>query len=241
MKTILFADIDDSLVYSVRTLTDHALRAKVGAYKNDGSINSYFTPKSLQLLAQFKDMLIIPVTGRTYQSLLNVTLPFEGHKVIAHGNIILDENNRFVDDYNPSNNNPFAAQNTALFEQYKTLLRQRLGAQADELRMNVVSELGINCYLSIKGDSSLIDEVYAIVKDFMPGPVVHMNNRNIAILPEQKSKMTAVTYLIDRLKKQYGELFTIGLGDSHSDLPFMQLCDYLIYPQQSQIAERYYA
>jgi len=64
---------------------------------------------------------------------------------------------------------------------------------------------------------------------------LHRNGNNLAILPRSLGKEHAVHYLIKQLTNEWGELLTIGIGDSLIDGAFMAECDYSITPRGSQL------
>jgi phosphoserine phosphatase len=40
---------------------------------------------------------------------------------------------------------------------------------------------------------------------------------------------------MERLREQYPQALFIGIGDSHTDLPFLRLCHYAMLPRVGQI------
>ncbi|MBY0573527.1 MAG: HAD hydrolase family protein, partial [Undibacterium sp.] len=65
---------------------------------------------------------------------------------------------------------------------------------------------------------------------------LHRNGNNIAVLPKSLNKAHAVRYLQKKLQEEYGEIMSLGMGDSKSDAQFMACCDYAIIPKQTQLA-----
>ena len=65
----------------------------------------------------------------------------------------------------------------------------------------------------------------------LDGYVVHENARAFSWLPAFLNKKQAVAYL----KQHYPADLHLGMGDSHSDWDFMQLCDFQVLPQASQL------
>ena len=63
---------------------------------------------------------------------------------------------------------------------------------------------------------------------------LHCNGNNLALMVKGAQKHDAVRRVTAELK-QDGPLVTIGAGDSLTDLPFMQICDFALVPQASQI------
>ncbi|WP_239649596.1 hypothetical protein [Methylocucumis oryzae] len=63
----------------------------------------------------------------------------------------------------------------------------------------------------------------------------HLNSNNLAILPDAIRKERAVAFLLARYQQQAGEIFSIGAGDSLTDVPFLALCDYALIPSNTQL------
>ena len=64
---------------------------------------------------------------------------------------------------------------------------------------------------------------------------VHRNDNNLAYLPAWLSNRHAVGYLIEKLRLKAPDAPVIGIGDSVSDVGFMDLCDFAMTPTQSQL------
>ena len=63
----------------------------------------------------------------------------------------------------------------------------------------------------------------------------HLNGNNLAVLPRIINKESAVDYLIQTYRQQHSDLVFFGAGDSHTDAPFMALCDYALIPRNTQL------
>lgn len=66
--------------------------------------------------------------------------------------------------------------------------------------------------------------------------ILHINNNNIAFIPNSISKKEAVSFVKQKIDPD-DNILALGMGDSISDLQFMQTCDFVCYPQKSQIAK----
>jgi len=76
------------------------------------------------------------------------------------------------------------------------------------------------------------DQLVREIKEFVEDEyIIHYNDNNIALIPEFLDKKYAVSYL----KEKFNPDLTIGAGDSLSDLNFMHLCDFRMFPGNSQI------
>ena len=63
------------------------------------------------------------------------------------------------------------------------------------------------------------------------------NDNNVALLPNCITKRAAVEYVLND-KRARDEYLALGIGDSLSDLGFMDVCDFWITPRGSQIAKQ---
>ena len=85
---------------------------------------------------------------------------------------------------------------------------------------------------------TLLDSIIKLHPYILDGSLYwHLNGNNLAVLPKIINKESAVRYLIDNYKQQHPDLLTFGAGDSHSDAPFMALCDYALIPKNTQLFE----
>ena len=70
---------------------------------------------------------------------------------------------------------------------------------------------------------------------------MHRNGNNAAFLPPFLGKEHAVAYLLPELRRRHPDAPVIGIGDSLTDAPFMQLCDFAMMPAGSQLAAAAFA
>ena len=236
--TVVLTDIDDCLILSKRKCPDH-LPLTEGGKNSAGDIISYFTSHHFALMNMFNTSdMVIPVTGRNSAALFRMNANFSSYKIVSHGGIILDEDNNVDKGYLNSLSETFS-----LLEEYRHTLIDEISTfitdNSLKVRCNTVSDSGIPMYLSIKSDndheSSLSFILESIsIPDFF---TIHLNGRNLALIPKSISKENACKYLIEHKLNHLDPLLLIGVGDSCTDLPFMHLCDYAIYPKNSQIQQ----
>jgi hydroxymethylpyrimidine pyrophosphatase-like HAD family hydrolase len=116
------------------------------------------------------------------------------------------------------------------------------------MKIRFIEDFGIGFYLcakSSKNDEMELDTLEKTARDCREAnafPVrIFRNGNNISLLPEWLDKRSAVEYLIKRFSDgDRCEILSIGMGDSHSDISFMNSCDYAIVPRRSQIAESFF-
>ncbi len=118
----------------------------------------------------------------------------------------------------------------------------RTAAGVQPINARVLEEDGIPLYLLAKHDHADAEALHKVVAASIPvmpaGWTLHLNGNNAALLPPHLGKQHAVAYLLPHLRARYPDAPVIGIGDSHTDAPFMQLCDFAMLPTQSQLAER---
>jgi hydroxymethylpyrimidine pyrophosphatase-like HAD family hydrolase len=83
-----------------------------------------------------------------------------------------------------------------------------------------------NCPMSLRETIFSQLKAIAITEYF-----IHQNDRALSFLPLFINKKFAVQYLIEK----YQPSLTLGVGDSLTDLSFMALCDFRIFPKNVQI------
>ncbi|MDR2689419.1 MAG: hypothetical protein LBB76_06640 [Azoarcus sp.] len=242
LKKFLFVDLDDTLFQSRRKCParDDLIPA---AYLKDGSAHSFATPTQGSLFALFqREATIIPVTARNADAFRRVRLDFPHGGIIDYGGVIIAPDGR------PET--PWLERSAALAARALAMLKalhQRIETQAvasgATVRVRIIKDFGIPFYLCAKsqeGDEDALDAIEAMVRhDGAALPLrVHRNGNNLAMLPDWLDKRPAVEHMIERLRRAHGEIITIGMGDSLSDLAFMHACDYALVPRASQIAAR---
>lgn len=233
MKILLFADLDDTLFTSARKAPPGATHLPA-AYLRDGSPISYASPAQQTLLAHWQaHALVIPTTARNHDAYRRVRLSFTQHAIIDHGGIILNPDGIPDRDWLARSRDLAASSHADL-----AMFAARVGD--DSLNTRLITDHDIPFYLMVKspsGDLAALDRAATRLRPQL-GDAYRLlcNGNNLAILPVWLDKAHAVAHLQDRYRAQYGAILSIGMGDSASDLPFMQRCDYLLTPVGSQIA-----
>lgn len=233
MKILLFADLDDTLFSSARKAPPSEAHLPV-AYLRDGSPISYASPVQQALLAHWQaHATVIPTTARNHDAYRRVRLPFAQHAIIDHGGIILNPDSTPDHDWLTRSRDLAAGSHREL---------TRLAGHVADAALNtrLIADHDIPFYLLVKspsGDLAALDRAAARLRPQLGDDyrLLH-NGNNLAVLPAWLDKAHAVVHLQTHYRAQYGAILTIGMGDSTSDLPFMQRCDYLLTPAGSQIA-----
>ena len=233
----IFADLDDSLFQTKRKCptTGTLFTAAKDRY---GMPLSYFTGEQKVLLTLLQQGTLIPVTGRNTAALDRVQLSFTSYRITSHGAMVLDSNGKPDEEW------------LALIQAQCMQWRENLSAvlvliekhivNANlALRCRVIEDQGVSVYVSIKGEEGALQYLLATVWELWKaeGVQVHHNGENMALLPPFANKARAVAFLMQRLHDNGVSPLFMGIGDSLTDLPFLQLCHYAIIPRGSQIQE----
>ena len=244
MQSYIFLDLDDTLFQTLRkcALGADDPKLQVRAFLPDGTPNSYATHKQQWLWHWLdKGFKIVPVTGRDIHAFDRVMLPFQEEVVLNHGAVILDKN-RTVDSV------WMDGMMQALPDYHEKLLEVWANVEAycrrhTGFKSRLVRDFGITWYGVIKhADGTeaalrpLLDNIIKTHPSILDGSLYwHINGNNLAVLPKIINKESAVRYLIEGYQQQHPELLTFGAGDSHTDAPFMGLCDYALIPKNTQL------
>lgn len=238
-KTYLFADLDDSLFSAKHKLDEHQ-QLKPAALLKNGSPFSFMDEKHQAFLTTMRPFEIIPVTARNFDSFSRVQLPFNSFKIINFGAMILDQNNKLVNDWHQIIV-PKVEQSKAELVNFFSYLESKTGI--DQVSVRLINDYDLTLYLLIKSINhhalEILDELADDLAQYIDPKAfrIQRNGNNLTVVPIWLNKSYAVRYLKDMLQKQHTKILTIGMGDSHSDLAFMHQCDYALYPIKSQIRQ----
>lgn len=236
MSIVVFADIDDTLI---QAKNPHPSNAALDNHHFAGGrkSSSFATVQQQKLIALFAAHEFIPVTGRSAAALERLDITFSGFKVVDHGAIILDQHNQvlkgwqvLLDEYSQ----PWGA----LLQRFNTDINALIKKNKLPLRCRLISDFDIPCYLSVKGEPDAMAALEELGTAFCQSAAharVHRNGSNMAFLPPYACKKAAVEFLKKQYLAQDEDTLFLGVGDSHSDLPYMQSCHFLMMPATSQI------
>lgn len=247
-RPIAFVDLDDTLFQTLRKCPpeEHA-HLTLGATATNG-MHSMMTRRQ----RAFVDWLLagaetIPVTARSSEAYGRVAIRFGHEAIVANGAVVLDADGRPDPLWAEIMARDLAAHRGMLDD---LIGRGRAVAQSvglDTRSWIVTEDIGADeplcAYAVFKqndGDGRRLDELArALSSAFdLRAWTIHHNGNNFALLPPALSKRRAVEFLLERLRAGDPARPAIGLGDSLTDLPFMQACDFWGAPGESQLSQR---
>ncbi|RIZ66683.1 MAG: hydrolase [Methylococcales bacterium] len=244
MQSYIFLDLDDTLFQTLRKcpLGADDPHLQVRASLADGTGNSYATQKQQWLwhwLAQgFK---IVAVTGRDSLAFDRVSLPFQEEVVLNHGAVILTKQREIDQVWMTNMKQNLPVYHEKLLELWQAIITY---CQQDSgYKTKLIEDFDITWYGVIKHVEAteialtpLLNNIIKLHPHIQDGSLYwHLNGNNLAVLPKIINKESAVSYLMAQYKQQHPELLTFGAGDSHTDAPFMSLCDYALIPKNTQL------
>jgi hydroxymethylpyrimidine pyrophosphatase-like HAD family hydrolase len=238
MSIVVFTDIDDTLIQTKRKC-ESGTEMAVTAFDKDAQPASFSSVGQLRFYNWCNDQRLIPVTGRNKEALDRVSLAFNTYKVIDHGAIILDEYNKIEADWLRVLNRE-STQWQEILTHYVEEVLAIITKQRLSLRCRIITDFGFPCYISIKGEPDDLLKLNGIGERFCQqadNARVHINGKNMALLPPYACKKRAVEFLQKILITGQSNLLFLGVGDSNSDLAFMSSCHFQVIPSVSQISQ----
>nr|WP_245344404.1 sucrose-6-phosphate hydrolase [Asticcacaulis solisilvae] len=201
---------------------------------NDGSPSGYATVRQESLLKWLRVGKLIPVTARSREALSRADIE-QAPAICGNGGCILLDDGE-IDQAWHDQLLAQARDGEAVDDVYAALT----GAlDTAAFRHWVAAENGMPQFIVVKsnrdGGEVLADIERDLVHRLPDGWRVHRNDNNLAYLPPWLSKRHAVRYLIEKLRADAPDAPVIGIGDSVSDVGFMDLCDFAMTPTQSQL------
>lgn len=242
MELFVFLDLDDTIFQTQRKCPEKA-KITPAAFLKDGSPISFFTEKQQRLfnLLQAKTRLI-PTTARNKDAFYRACVEQFDYAIITHGGIILNADGSLHSQWfelMESKIKPLLPKLQALEKQLQNFANK----EKIPYKIRLIEDFGLTFYLSVKHQHR-DNQALKLILDNVVNPYLesqkldfycHLNDNNLAILPKFLNKAPAVSYLQQQLKQEYKEYLSFGMGDSLTDMPYMQLCDYFITPTNSQI------
>jgi hydroxymethylpyrimidine pyrophosphatase-like HAD family hydrolase len=263
MKALIFIDLDDTLFQTPRKCPPEVTLLPATSDLH-GGIGSYMTHVQRSLFERLRqDSLIVPTTARDTPAFRRVHLEFQDVVILNNGATILQPDGTldtlWAAHIATALEGVHLQMQAFLEEALLFAEQQNLGVKiypicdaagslvdhsAHNPTHNPVSDAAQPLYLVSKHpqkDLHNLERVKAFWQERLEqtGADFYLtsNDNNVALLPNCINKRAAVAYVLNN-KRAEDQWLTLGIGDSLSDLGFMDLCDFWITPRGSQIASR---
>jgi HAD superfamily hydrolase (TIGR01484 family) len=241
MKKYVFCDLDNTIIrHQSKTQEAEAIVVGLNEFAQPSTVMTRADQKLYQQALEFGE--IIPTTGRSIAEcwrLQALTTMFTGWAILNHGATIL---------YNHQVDQSWllkmqqvvlkTSQNTlGLYQQLLTTL------DLNTITVRLHQEHSLPLYISVRTPR---EQPYFATQKILQAMLTRHHSaqdymllhtgRISSILPKAINKKDAVLEVIQRLK-QISPIKTLGMGDSLTDLAFLQVCDQMLYPEESEIAQ----
>ena len=236
-RPLVFLDLDDTLF---QTRRKNATAPHVAAVDRAGQPLSFMTDAQAMLAAWLSVAArVVPTTGRNSEALSRVGLDFSNGAICSFGGLIRRADGTPDPEWQALMATHSADHAEALHT-LDALLGIYLEMQSLDIRHRVITDAGLDLYLSAKHNAAAWEELEAVA-DWLRAEVpagwrVHLNGNNLAVLPPFLDKAHAVRWFRNRIAGPHP--FAIGLGDSLSDVEFLLACDIAALPAGAQLAQR---
>jgi len=238
MKLFVFLDLDDS-IFQTRRKCPSGEPLLPAAVDREGAPNSWMTMRQRALFDLLQSNgTIIPTTARNWSAFRRVQLPFEHAAILNFGGVVLLPDGR-VDDRWDANIRPQAMARREPLQRAFEDVSGFVSEQFPGIYARIIEDFDMPLYLVIKQREPRNEALRIVASSgILPsGPewLMHYNDNNLSLVPHFLCKEHAVRYVMNH---HLGDepVWTLGIGDSLSDAPFMSLCDHALIPAGSQLA-----
>jgi hydroxymethylpyrimidine pyrophosphatase-like HAD family hydrolase len=242
VRVLVLGDLDDTLFQTRRKCPGGCELFPV-AYSRAGEPLSFATARQRRLFEWLTaGAAFVPVTGRNADAVGRVRLSFCGYAITSFGGAILTPDGSCDPGWR-EHAAARAGEHAFALEGLRGAALARAAGDGVRLRATAVRDQGMPLYLSLKheaGDAAALASFVAGIAEELPGGWrVHLNGNNAACLPPWLAKEHAVRHFLEHVAPP--DAVTLGFGDSHSDAPFLALCDYALVPSTTQLGRHLHA
>ena len=234
MTPIFLTDLDDTLFQTMPKVPKGATGLRLMSTLTDGTPSGYATQMQQHFLEWLGGGLLIPVTARGRDVLKRVAIA-QAPAICSNGGCILDAAGELDKGWH-AHLAEQARRGTPVLDTYRAVTD---GLCSTAFRHWSVEENALDLYFVIKSnvqDAEALAELEGQLAGRLPDDWrCHRNGNNLAYLPPWLNKRHAVRYLIAQYRAQTPDRPIIGLGDSVSDVGFMDLCDFAMVPTRTQL------
>jgi len=234
MAPVILTDLDDTLFQTMPKCPPGATELRQMSSLLDGTASGFATKLQQNFLLWLEAGLVIPVTARGRDVLARVNIQ-SSPAICSNGGCILDDKGE-LDLVWHSQLEIASRHSDPVLDVYRAMT-----ASLSEVRFRhwSVEENGLDLYIVIKSnerDDQALAELETELAPLLPAEWrCHRNGNNLAYLPPWLSKRHAARYLIAKFRAEQPNQPIIGIGDSVSDVGFMDLCDFAAVPTKSQL------
>ena len=234
MTPLILTDLDDTLFQTLEKCPVDRRGLKQMSSLIDGSPSGFATPMQQHFLHWLETGDVVPVTARGRDVLARVAIR-QAPAIASNGGCILLADGTLDLAWHDHLAGQ-AARSDAVLDIYRTLTAHLCTTR---FRHWSVEENGLDLYIVIKSNDRDTAALAAIENELAATKPAdwrcHRNGNNLAYLPPWLSKRHAVRYMVDRVRSDAPDTPVIGIGDSISDVGFMDLCDFAMAPTSSQL------
>jgi len=234
VNPVILTDLDDTLFQTLPKCPPGQQGLRQMSSLLDGSPSGFATPMQQHFLRWLETGTVIPVTARGRDVLARVTIG-QAPAICSNGGCILDGDGA-LDRVWHDRLETESRRVPPVGEVYRALTDSLC---TERFRHWAVEENGLTLYIVVKSNAHDADELAVLEQDLAPqvpsGWRCHRNGNNLAYLPPWLSKRHAARYMIDRIRAARPDQPIIGIGDSVSDVGFMDLCDFAAVPTRTQL------
>lgn len=243
MTPVILTDLDDTLFTTMKGYRNHDPATLRQAAESSNGNHSWICPRREALLAWISSgATVIPVTARSEAAFRRVKIDFTEGAILSNGAVILDRDGMEDLDWKRRTEICCRTAQVAL----EDVARIRTAWDPDEEWTRLLRHERDGVLLGVTVKAKIWDEkdAVAILAGFkevisnMPeigGVEIHLNGNNLGFVPKGISKRAAVETMIANRPDLQGRPL-VGAGDSVTDLPFMELCDFALVPRGTRAA-----
>lgn len=237
MSMVVFTDLDDTLFQTRRKLRGDEGPLTPATVDTRGEPHSFCTPPQQALLAHFQasGMTVIPVTGRDRAAMSRVRVPFTSWRVLDHGATILTPEGETDPGWSA-----YVLEHLRNVAEHLAHCTEGVRDLARELGCRLRRHEAHGAHLMTvakhpEADPEALGLLQARWEALASGSDLQViaNANNVTVLPSRPGKADAVRYL---LEQHFPDApLILGLGDSISDLGFMNVCHFAVTPPRGQL------
>ncbi len=231
-EILLFIDLDDTLFQTRRKNSQGIIPATRTALTGKGSYMTQAQKLFFDLFNESKKVKIIPTTARDLKQYHNTLLSDSARietAILYFAGMILEKGHE-EKQWQQKIQRAYQQLDKSILQLFIEV-KAIIAAHPQFILYNVD-----DYYITVKAKQdcpiAIRETIFSQLKTMeIEGYFIHQNDRALSLLPQFLNKKFAVQYLIEK----YQPSLTLGVGDSLTDLSFMAVCDFRIFPKKAQI------